>query len=141
MNNLTVYLAGACKDLPDKGVGWRDKIILVLNDVAKWSDVKVKIVNPTKLFPYSEKRYKTIKQVKEYYLDRILHCDLVICNCNHTNSSPGTAQEVQFAVDHLIPVIGYGYEDAYPWIVERDCQVVFDTMTELVDYIRDYYFV
>lgn len=141
MSNITVYLAGACKNVPDEGKEWRSEITTKLQAVAAWNDFSVKVINPTDYFTYSEKKHRTNKQVKEFFMDKILHCDLVICNCNHTNSSPGTAQEVQFAVDHLIPVIGYGYEDAYPWIVERDCQVVFNTMTEVVDYIRDYYFI
>lgn len=79
--------------------------------------------------------------MKLFYLNKISKCDLVIVNLNNSDSSIGTAQEVQFAVDNNIPVIGFGTHNMYPWISEVDCQVVFNTITETVDYIRDYYIV
>lgn len=139
--DLTIYLAGACKNVSDEGKGWRDEITVMLNTVAEWCNKKVKVINPTKYFSYSEKKHKTQKQVKEFYMNKVLNCDIVICNCDYTNMSPGTAQEVQFAIDHKIPVIGFGHKEAYPWIEEVDCQVVFDSMHEAIDYIRDYYLI
>lgn len=136
---LTVYLAGPCKNLEDEGRGYREEITKMLETVAEWCGKSVKIINPTKYFSYSENKHKSNKQVKEFYLNKILHCDLVLCNVSNTDCSPGTAQETQFAVDHNIPVIGYGTKNCYPWITEVDCQVVFDSMHEVVDYVRDYY--
>lgn len=136
---LTIYLAGPCKNLEDEGRGYREEITKMLATVAEWLGKPIKIINPTKYFSYKEKRHKTSKQVKEFYLHKILNADLVLVNCNDTDCSPGTAQETQFAVDHHIPVIGYGNKNRYPWITEVDCQVVFDSMHEVVDYVRDYY--
>lgn len=141
MDVLKVYLAGQCKGLEDGGKEWREKITEQLDTVAKWCGSDVKVFNPTKYFSYAEKRHKTQKQVKDYYLHQLSKCDVVLLNCEGTDVSVGTAQEVQYAVDHNIPVIGFGQNNMYPWISEVDCQVVFDSMHEAVDYIRDFYLV
>lgn len=136
---LTVYLAGACKNIDDGGKEWRNSITQRLEKAAEWCNKSVEVFNPTFYFNYTEKLHKTQKQIKDYYFSRLRKCDLVIVNLNDTNSSIGTAQEIQYAVDHCIPIIGFGTKEVYPWIAEVDCQVVFDTMTEAVDYVRDYY--
>lgn len=139
MCNLAVYLTGRVKGLDDGGKTWRDDITKQLQAVAEWQEKRIRIFNPIKYFSYEEKKHKTERQVKEYFFQQMLKCDVVILNANDTNFSIGTAQEVQFAVDHGIPVIAFGTHDMYPWIVEADAQVVFDSMHEVVDYIRDYY--
>lgn len=139
MSALKIYLAGQCKGLPDGGKEWRDQITEQLNTVASWCGKDVSVFNPTKYFSYAEKRHKTQKQVKDYYFSQIAKCDLVLLNCDGTDVSIGTAQEVQFAVDHNVPVIGFGLNNIYPWITEVDCQVVFESMHEAVDYVRDFY--
>lgn len=127
------------KNEEDGGIQWREEIIKKLETVAEWRNTNVKIINPTKYFSYTNRNYKSQKQVKEFYLNKISKCDLVIVNLENSDASIGTAQEIQFAVDIGIPVIGYGIKNVYPWISEVDCQVVFDNMTEVVDYIRDFY--
>lgn len=136
---LTVYLAGPCKHLEDEGRGYREELTKMLTTVAEWCGKEITVINPTKYFSYAENKHKSNKQVKEFYLNKILNSDLVLVNCNDTDLSPGTAQETQFARDNKIPVIGYGTKNCYPWITEVDCQVVFDSMHEVVDYVRDYY--
>lgn len=139
MSNLRVYLAGRCKGLEDGGQTWREDITKQLTAVAEWQDKKVDIFDPTKYFSYAEVKHKTQKQVKDYYMWQLSRCDVVLLNANDTNFSIGTAQEVQYAIDHHIPVVAWGTQEMYPWIVEVDAQVVFDSMHEAVDYIRDYY--
>lgn len=141
IDTLKIYLAGNCKYEPDGGASWRKEITEKLCKVAEWSDKKIKICNPLNYFSYKLNKHKTQKQVKEFYLNKISKCDLVIVNLNNSDKSIGSAQEVQFAVDNYIPVIGFGTKNIYPWISEVDCQVVFNTITETVDYIRDYYIV
>ena len=46
--------------------------------------------------------------------------------------------QLQYAVDKGIPVIGFGKQNVYEWLPE-DCDVVFDTLEEAVDYIINYY--
>lgn len=140
MKKLTVYLFGACKCLEDEGSQWREEITTKLEKVAEWCGCEIDIINPLKYFSYSSNKHKTNKQVKEYYLSRIKKCDLLIGCLDESDKSVGSGMEVQFATDYGIPCIGFGTKNIYPWIAEVDCQVVFDTMTEAVDYIRDYYF-
>lgn len=139
MKEIIIYLAGAVKNMPDEGSQWRREATNRFLQIEELSDIEIAIINPTKYFTYSENKHKTQKQVKEFYLNKILNCDLVLCNCDYSDSSIGTAQEIQYAVDHNIPVIGFGTKNTYPWITEVDCQVVFDTMDKAIEYIANYY--
>lgn len=139
IETLTIYLAGKCKGLLDEGKTWREEISKKLETIAEWDSKKVHIINPVNYFSYNENKHKTNKQVKDYFMSRISKCDLVIVNLNESDSSVGTAQEIQYAVDHNIPVVGFGINNVYSWISEVDCQVAFATMTETIDYVRDYY--
>ena len=134
-----IYLAGACKKIPDEGAAWREQATVILNQAAEWKDSKVIVVNPLDYFTYAENKQKSHKQVKNFYLNQIRKSDVVLVNLSQTNSSPGTAQEVQFAVDNDIPVIGFGTSEVYPWISDVDCDVTFENITEAINYIRDYY--
>ena len=138
-SDLTVYLAGKCRGLNDEGKSWRNEIDVKLQTVAEWINSNIRVVDPTEYFSYSENKHKSNKQVKEFFLNKISHCDLVIVNLDDSDSSVGTAQECQFAVDNKIPIVGFGTKNMYEWIAEVDCQVVFDSMHEVVDYVRDYY--
>lgn len=107
--------------------------------VTEDGNYKIKIINPLDFFTYSEVKHQSDTQVKQYYMDQILHSRLVLCNLDHTRTSPGTAQELQFAVDNKIPVISFSTEDdVYPWL-KVDSQVVFSSMLQAIDYIIDYY--
>ena len=141
MNTLKIYLAGRCKGLPDGGKEWRENARKILETIAETAGKKVVVFDPTEYFGYEVQRHKTQKQIKEFYYHVMRQCDIVLLNCVGTDTSIGTAQEVQYAVDHDIPVIGFGEERAYPWITEVDCQVVFSSIHEALDYIRDYYLI
>ena len=134
-----IYLAGACKNISDEGAAWREQATVILNQAAEWKDSKVTVINPLDYFTYAENKQRSHKQVKNFYLNQIRKCDVILVNLSQTNSSPGTAQEVQFAVDNDIPVIGFGTSEVYPWISDVDCDVTFESITEAINYIRDYY--
>lgn len=138
MGAVNIYLAGACRDVPDEGTEWRRMATERLVKIAEWCGRSVKVLDPTKYFSYKTKKHRTNKQVKEFYLSKLAKCDIVLLNLDNTNSSVGTGQECQFAKDHDIPIIGFGSKEIYPWL-EVDCQVVFEDMTLALDYIRDYY--
>lgn len=140
MNEIKIYLAGPCANEEDEGRGWREQAVKMLEQAAEWKDVKLKIINPVEFFSYSETKHKTHKQVKSFYMNQIRKSDVILCNLNNTKTSCGTAQEVQFAVDHNVPVIGFGTEEVYPWLGDVDCEVVFDNIIPAIDYCRDYYF-
>lgn len=139
MNTLRIYLAGACKNVPDEGKMWRDQATKMIEQAAEWKNCSVKVINPLSYFTYAENKQKSHKQVKSFYMTKIKNCDVVLCNLSNTNFSPGTAQELQYAVDNQIPIIGFDTENAYSWLVDVDCDVVFEKITEAVDYIRDYF--
>lgn len=133
------YLAGPCFFEEDEGKGWRDKATQMLKTATDDKDNKVKVINPVDFFSYSEAKHQSDTQVKKYYMDQILHSRLVLVCLDRTRTSPGTAQELQYAVDHDIPIIGFETGDeVYPWL-KVDCQVVFSSMLQAIDYIADYY--
>ena len=135
MYDTVVYLAGQCKDLADGGEGWRNEACRLFTNKGN----RFLAFNPTLYFSYKECKHKTQKQIKEYFLNRLSKSDICLVNLDGTNKSIGTAQEIQFAVDHNIPVIGFSPKNSYPWIAEVDCTVVFDTLEEAVNYICEYY--
>lgn len=136
---IQIYLAGACKYIDDEGAEWRERATKMLEQAAEWQGVKLKVINPLTYFSYADNKHKSHKQIKQFYINKIRHCDVVLINLNDSDKSVGSGQEVQFAVCNNIPVVGFGKNNVYPWIAEVDCEVVFDVITEAVDYIRDYY--
>lgn len=139
MNEIRIYLAGPSYFEKDEGLGWRNKVTQMFKTATEDKDYKIKVLNPLDFFSYSEAKHQSDSQVKKYYMDQILHSRLVLCNLDHTRTSPGTAEELQYAVDHDIPVISFCTDDeVYPWL-KVDSQVVFPSMLQAVDYIIDYY--
>lgn len=133
-----VYLAGACRGMHDGGKEWRLKAENIFKNISEAKDVTIKVINPTRYFDRDGGNAITNKQVKQFYLSRIRKCDLILVNLEHTNTSIGTAQELQFAVDNHIPIIGFNDYDSYEWLPE-DCDVIFKGINEAIDYINDFY--
>lgn len=133
MQTFKIYLAGASKHEPDEGTGWREEL-----EKDFCEEESIEIINPLKYFKYSENWHQSDKQVKYYYLSRIKRSDLILVNLNNSDSSCGTCQEIQYAVDCGIPVIGFGTVNIYNWL-KVDCQCVFNTVDEAMEYIVDYY--
>lgn len=135
---VRIYLAGGCKNEEDEGVGWRQKAVQMFKTATEDKECSVKVINPVDYFSYSEQKHQSDSQVKNYYMDQILHSRLVLVNLTRSDVSCGTCMECQFAKDHKIPIIGFGTEDVYPWLLV-DCQVTFPSMLQAIDYIADYY--
>lgn len=142
MEIIRIYLAGGCKNEPDEGKLWRQKAVQIFNQAANDKYFRVKIINPTDYFSYSEAKHQSDKQIKEYYMDQIRNARLVLANLDNSVNSIGTGQELQHAVDNGVPVIGFATDDStvYPWL-KTDCQCVFPSMLQAIDYIVDYYLV
>ena len=138
METIRIFLSGPVQYEEDGGRQWRDKAEQIFSQAAENKDVRIKVLNPTKFFSYDEAKHQSDTQVKEYYLDQVLHSRLVLVNLNNTKTSPGTAEELQFARDHHIPVIGFGSQEIYPWL-KVDCQAVFPSLLQAIDYIVEYY--
>lgn len=139
-----LYLAGACQGLPDNGTGWRKEAEDYFNrqmEFAIGDEFDVEVYNPTFFFPRGKCNPKSNKQVKNFYLKHIIqNCDAILVNLNNSISSVGTGQELQYAVDHEIPIIGFGKENVYEWLPD-DCDVVFDTLEEAMRYIIEFYII
>lgn len=139
METIKIYLAGPAYFEEDEGRSWREKAGQMLETATADKDVKVKVIDPMSYFGYSEVKHQSDSQVKNFYMDQILHSRLILCSLDHTRTSPGTAQELQFAVDNNIQIIGFGGDDEiYPWL-KVDCQAVFPSMLQAIDYIVEYY--
>lgn len=140
MKELNIYLAGACKGLADEGVTWRNDTFEKFNLAQQYLDlVTYKIYDPTDYFPRDGSKSLTAKQTKNFYMKYLIaNSDLILVNLNNTENSVGTGQELQYAVDKEIPIVGFGKENVYEWL-PGDCDVVFDTLEEAVDYIINYY--
>lgn len=134
MKTLEIYLAGACKYENDEGLSWREELKNNWED----QDLGIHLINPLDYFRYSENWHQNEKQVKQYYFSRIRKSDVLLVNLNNSDSSCGTCQEVQYAIDHEIPVIGFGHENVYNWLT-IDCQCIFDSAEEAMEYIVTYY--
>ena len=135
----SIYLAGACKHVKDEGKTWRAEARVAFQMIEKYNGVQICVIDPTEYFSYSTPVHKTDKQVKNYYMSRIRKCDILLANLVDSALSPGTAQEVQFAVDNNIPVISFGHENTYPWLENVDSDIVFDNLQEAIRYIKEYY--
>ena len=140
MKRLNIYLAGACKGLVDEGTSWRNEAFERFILAQKYLDlIAYHLYDPTEYFPRDGSKSITAKQTKNFYIKYLIaNSDLILVNLNNTENSVGTAQELQYAVDKGIPVIGFGKQNVYEWLPE-DCDVVFDTLEEAVDYIINYY--
>lgn len=138
MEKFQIYLAGGVLNEPDSGEGWRNKAALIFQDHIESENYRVVTFDPTKFFSYSDGEEHMDKQIKTFYFDQIKHSRVVMVNLNRSKFSVGTGMEVQYAADLGIPVIGFGEEDIYPWLLV-DCQVVFPSMLQAIDYIKEFY--
>lgn len=139
MEIIKIYLAGPAYYEEDEGRTWRLKADQMFKAAVSDKDCVIKIIDPMNFFNYSDADHQSDSQVKKFYTDQILHSRLVLCNLDHTRTSPGTAQELQYAVDHNVPIIGFSTEDeVYPWL-KVDCQCVMPSMLQAIDYIVDKY--
>ena len=117
---------------------WRNKIKKQLENYES-NMYKIKVINPNDYFNYFANLHKTQRQMKEFFMYTIEKSNLIIVNLNNSNSSVGTAQELEHARMSGIPIIGFGTENVYPWESEVDCQVVFDTLEDCVEYAKNYF--
>ncbi len=143
---LTIFLAGAYKADENIDAEWRDKATLLLKQAADNVGADVNVINPLLYYPDGNVNFPDVsdshRQAKSFYTRKIRSSDLVLVNLEDTAESVGSGQEVQFAVDHGIPVIGFNAgANSYRWIEEVDCEVAKTTLIKAVDYIRDYYMI
>lgn len=136
MRDFQIYLAGKTGGLTQvEANSWRNNVKNILENYESKRFNNIRVINPNDFFNY----YKTHKQIKRFFMSQIDKSDLVIVNLNNSNSSVGTGQELEHARMKGIPIVGYGTENIYTWESEEDCDVVFNTEEECVEYVLDYY--
>ena len=140
MRDFQIYLAGKTGGLTQaEANGWRNNVKNILENYESKRFGNIRVINPNDFFNYYKTLHKTHKQIKRFFMNQIDKSDLVIVNLNNSNSSVGTGQELEHARMKEIPIVGYGTENIYLWESEEDCDVVFDTEEECVEYVLDYY--
>ena len=136
----TTYLAGAMACQTHKEMNsWRIELENKLSRLAKNFEVKLKIYNPVDYYNFNEKRQKSEAEVMDFDLDLVLKSDFIIVNTKDILKSPGTITECALAWKKGIPILGFGEAPDHPW-VERFFRRIDDNMDELMDYIKDFYF-
>ncbi len=140
MKDFQIYLAGKTGGLTQvEANGWRNNVKNILENYESKRFNNIRVINPNDFFNYYKTLHKTHKQIKRFFMSQIDKSDLVIVNLNNSNSSVGTGQELEHARMKGIPIVGYGTENIYLWESEEDCDVVFNTEEECVEYVLDYY--
>ena len=136
---VQVYLAGACRGLPDEGRLWRHNVIVDFSKSYGYTDKKIIALDPTRFFARDGSDMVSNKQVKNYYMKTLIkNSDLVLVNLDNTANSVGTGCELQYAECHEIPIVGFGGTDCYEWLPEY-CDVIFKDLDEALEYIKEKY--
>ena len=141
MKELKIYLAGKMSGLTFFEMNrWRvvmkEQLTIAASDICN-----VRIINPTDYYNFENIRHKSEEEVMDYDLDHVKSSDILIINLDKVQTSPGTIVEIHTAWELGIPVLAFGNNDAlHPWI-KRMIRRTDDTLEELVDYIKDFYFV
>lgn len=134
---ITVYLSGEGGFGPIAEGNWRRDIMQMFYQIARYDEVKMCVINPTDFVLGTGA--VTDRQIKAFLFGKIRHSDVVICNLSNTEINPYVAEEIQFAVNNHINIIGIKGNNSCTWIEHVDCDAVFDTMEEAVTYIKEYY--
>ncbi|MDD4188280.1 MAG: nucleoside 2-deoxyribosyltransferase [Bacilli bacterium] len=132
---MYLYLAGALShyrriNKMQKGIDWRRKI-------DSWAeDLNIKTFNPAKDF-LMEKNHtynpRLCVDQNEYYLDK---CDIMVCNLNEINFSPGTVYEIVRFKDMRKPVIAFGTKHNSPHInscISHQCETLEEVIELLIN--------
>ncbi len=142
MREFKIYLAGACRGLPDEGKIWRKETKEYFdryNNVFSNDGYRIITYDPTSYFKRDGSNSVSSKQIKNFYLKHLINnSDLVLVNLNDTQYSVGTGCELQYAECHEIPVVGFGVRDIYEWFSDY-CDVVFDNQKEALEHIVGFY--
>ena len=139
METVKIYLSGGMGNLSfEEQSRWRKQVTMAIKenyDCAK----KPIFFNPVNYFNFESVRYKTQREVMQFDLNGLRHCDLVIVNFNDPNSI-GTCAELAIAYDMKIPIVGINKDgnELHPWL-ECFCDRMCDSIREAVEYVVDFY--
>lgn len=138
METVRIYLSGGMGNLSfEEQSKWRKQIINAINynyDCEK----KPVFFNPVNYYNFTEKRYRSEREIMEFDLNGLRNSDLVIVNFNDPKSI-GTASELAIAKELHIPIIGINTDnkELHPWLVEfttRMCESIKEAVEHTVDF-------
>lgn len=141
MSEIKIYTAGAMKGLTfDEYYSWRKRLQWYLSN----GDTTYKFFHPPEFYNYEQNLHKSEREVKEFELNQLRQCDVMVVNLANIESSIGTHMELGYvnAVNSFggkhIYVIGFGENEVHPWIEDslfRREKNVADT----AEYIKGYF--
>lgn len=135
MNKLKIYLCGGMTNISLKDASeWRNKVKdgLDYNHFEFFDPVEAWNVDSPLLQMSQE-------EAMHFDLWHLSRSDLLVVNFNDVYSV-GSNFELGVAYENKIPILGIGTIDKklHPW-QEICCETIFETVEDLVDYIRFYY--
>lgn len=147
-NKLTIYLAGKMSGLNFNEMNsWRVQLKSLLENCSEDVDISIRVINPCDYYNFDEPRHQSQAEIMDYDLERVRESDLVIVNLDGLDTSDGTKIEIYEAKKRCnIPVIAYNpcgqvdFTTIHPWL---QCCItrIEHKMTDIKDYIRDFYMV
>lgn len=134
MKKLKVYLAGAIKNADLDFQNWREECC------SRIEYGRIDFIDPNEYFNYHSKLPMTNRQCRDFFMNCIERCDLLLINLDYSDSSCGSCMEAEHALCRNIPIIGFG-EKKDTWYDWLKCypSVIFDTLDEALEYINEYY--
>ena len=135
MSKFKIYLAGRMSGLSlDEMCSWREESTKLL----KQYDDSIHTENPCHYYNFEiDPNSYTDKEVKEFDLHLVRHCDLILVNLDFPDSI-GTAIELHMGHDEWRkPVIGFGTVKNHPWIefsLTKRCGTMEDAIQHIIDF-------
>lgn len=139
---IKIYTAGKMSGLTlEQQMQWRTELEYKLR---KFSEVKIEFIHPPLFYNYEKTYHKSEAEIKEWELNKIRECDIVVVNLDGIGSSVGTHFELgfinamnMFGNKHIY-VIGIGdTENLYSWIELSTLRIEPD-VDSACQYINDY---
>jgi nucleoside 2-deoxyribosyltransferase len=140
-NKIKAYLAGAMGGLSFEEMNlWRVEARILLEDKAELLGKSIHCFNPVDFYNFNLKpNTYTEKEIKQFDLNILKTCDILLVNATNSGKSIGTSIEIELAHRWGIPTISFGdTTEVHPWVLEaldKQCR----TLDEAVDYIADFY--
>lgn len=139
---IKIYTAGKMSGLTlEQQMQWRTELEYKLR---KFSEVKIEFIHPPLFYNYEKTYHKSEAEIKEWELNKIRECDIVVVNLDGIGSSVGTHFELgfinamnMFGNKHIY-VIGIGdTKNLYSWIELSTLRIEPD-VDSACQYINDY---
>lgn len=124
-----IYLSGRMSGIPtSEAKAWRSEF---KRNVMRYGDGKFDVFDPTFYYNYDTLRIgddiPTDREIFRYEHNMLLRSKVVVCNLKGIEHSVGTINEIAWAYDRGIPIIGFDAErsinqineETHPWILQE----------------------